>query len=45
MTALVGCRTPDTVGVSFGEQKLLPYDVAWRGAVIHLTWNLDKGDN
>lgn len=37
-----GCRGPDSFTVTFGEQKLLPNDIAWRGALISLTWNLTE---
>lgn len=31
---------PDRIGVSVGEQKLLPYDVAWRGVIVNFQWDL-----
>jgi hypothetical protein len=37
-----GCSGPDSISVIFGEQKLLPYDIAWRGVTMRLTWNLEE---
>lgn len=46
---LVGCSgagfekratlMPDRIGVSIGEQKLLPYDMAWRGVIVNFQWD------
>ena len=32
---------PDSMSISVGEQKLLPFDVRWSGVIVSLTWNFE----
>ena len=32
---------PDSMSISVGEQKLLPFDGRWSGVIGSLTWNFE----